>query len=502
MKKYLLLFLILPTLLFSLEIKEGELALFQKESAKYLSFDGYFRFQYFYRDNFDLNAWNKDAISGKIYGSSQYLPTLNEIQKGKTLDESTISYNTRFRFSPILNIGEYVQSVFTLDVFDNTLFGTDVKGDKLAVKEGYASLKTPFGKVKIGRVATNWGLGIFRNDGKSTQANYGTYIDQLYFETNPIEVLLPNFKASLSYEVSGSFPGQNPSSYSSSLNYNREDLDDKTEWVLTVKDEMDSDKRDEFLKKGDNLFEWGLFASYSSRDNIYQTLNTSTGEAVDNYNSDDYSAYTLDAFLSFYVGRFFSIKSEFVWITGDENGDSFNKWGGVIETNLSFLANTLKFGIDGGVASGDDDYDVYNPVFNGTSLSSGNFRFAPDYQVDLIFLRQIGILTDLFYVKPHITYNIHPTITLDFWGVYTQALKEKATFGRDTHLGLEFDLQVQYVTSDGINFGIATGIFIPGKGMDWLGSNKERDSDTTSDDNKDFEAKTAYSISSFLIIKF
>ncbi|MBN2695385.1 hypothetical protein JXR93_12055 [bacterium] len=501
MKKYLLFLLILPTILFSVETTDSDLLLFKKETTKYLSFDGYFRFQYFYRDNFDLNAWNRDVNSGQIYGSSQYLPTLNEVHKGKPLDDSVISYNTRFRFSPILNVGEYVQSIFTLDVFDNSLFGTDVKGDKLAVKEGYAILKTPFGKVKLGRVATNWGLGIFRNDGKSTQANYGSYIDQLYFETNPIEVLLPNFKASLSYEVSESFPGQNPSNYSSSLNYDREDLDDKTEWVLTLRDEMDSEKRDEYLKSGKNLFEWGIFASYGSRDNIYQTVDPSTSEAIDNYNSDDYSAYTLDAFLSFYSGRFFSIKSELVWITGDDNGSSFNKWGGAIETNLSFLANTLKFGIDAGVASGDEDYDTYNTVFNGSALPSGNFRFAPDYQVDLIFLKQIGILTDLFYVKPHVTYNIHPTITLDFWSVYTQALKNEATFGRDPYLGLEFDLQVQYVTSDGINFGIAAGLFIPGAGMDWLGSNKERNGDD-SEDNKDFSAEIAYSLSSFLIIKF
>ena len=102
-----------------------------------------------------------------------------------------------------------------------------------------------------------------------------------------------------------------------------------------------------------------------------------------------------------------------------------------------------------------------NPTMN-------NYRFNPAYQVDLILWRRIlGTVTDAWYVKPTIRWDVYPGLALSGWLVYSQALTAastpsatSATTG-NTPMGLEADFKLDYATDDGFVAWASYGVLFP-----------------------------------------
>ncbi len=503
MKKYLLfLFAAISIFAENKDVKQQEIETINipSEISRYLTIDGYFRFQYFYRNNFDLDSFDIDD-NGNLMGTSDIKPTLSETNTNKKADNSTISYNLRFRMSPQINVGEYFKAITTIDLFDNSVLNStnDNNNDKMKLKEGYVNIKAPFGVVEIGRMGTHWGLGIFRNSGKGKFAVEGDYIDQMKLTAKIAEETMPDFNVSLFYQFNNS--GLNSSYYdkNESFSTDLDDTDDEVTWGVTVGDIMENENLEQFIKKESRL-NWGLYATYSSQDKqSYQ--DPVSGEKI--YEKRNLSYYTLDGYLAFYLKNMFKVELEAIWQTGDDQSDSFSKFGGIVETEMAVLSQTLKFGVDFGFASGDNSIDPYDKYFDATKYGKqhkDNLTFNKDYIFDFILFRQITDFTNAYFVKPHVTYSINPSIDLDFATVYSRSLEKAQTFGKSNDLGLEFDLQIQYLTKDGLNFGVMTGLLFPGSGMDWLGVDRKSGGET--EENKDFSAKTAYSLYGFMIMKF
>lgn len=124
-----------------------------------------------------------------------------------------IAFNQmRLRLEPILKLNDFLSIHTQFDVLDNVVFGTNdtVQLDILSpvvgtvtlpagagsistvggaagqngsinVRRAWAEVLTPVGKLRFGRQPSNWGLGIFQNDGNAPQADFGDTEDRIMF---------------------------------------------------------------------------------------------------------------------------------------------------------------------------------------------------------------------------------------------------------------------------------------------------------------------------------
>lgn len=507
MKQILIILLLLSICLYGKEStpagmsKTGTISI-QDQISKVFNIEGYFRGQMGWNSNFDLDSYYINEEKS-VLGTSHARPTLDEINDDYN-DEGIVSYNFRLRFAPTIEVGEFFKAVATVDLLDNIVAGSssDQNIETIALKEGYAKIKSPFGLLTAGRVATQWGMGIFRNSGRDKFANGGTYIDQVNFFA-PIP--MPNFEhfaVSLGYEFNQSGLNSSDLGDNRGLTSDLDDNDDRTTFTVSLSDRVDGDELGNLLRSGQNRFNWQVYWGY-----IDQEKRSTAGTDTTNWSYDKNGMGTmmLDAYLAFYVNTAFKVEAEAFWA----NDDDFTIWGGVVKTTLSMMMETLKFGVNVGVANGDSDIDPYDNIENQTNEDieksdipyGTSFTFNADYQIDLILFREVTPFTNAFYVKPHITYMFSDQMALSFWGVYSQAIETDQTFGKDSLLGIEIDTRLEYVSRSGLTLGVAGGFLIPGDGMDWLGADKKRES-TLELNNKDHEANIAWSLQAFVIMKF
>jgi uncharacterized protein (TIGR04551 family) len=99
-----------------------------------------------------------------------------------------------------------------------------------------------------------------------------------------------------------------------------------------------------------------------------------------------------------------------------------------------------------------------------------NFRFSPDYHVDLILWRRIlGQVTEAVYVKPTVRLgpfgSVHHHFTLDTSVIDSNALYAATTPSGERHLGAEIDLQARYRYEAGFEVQLGYGLFVPGAGF-------------------------------------
>lgn len=125
-----------------------------------------------------------------------------------------ISYNQmRLRLQPNIKLNDFLSIQSEIDVLDNVLFGTNtteelhviapIVGDQtlppgagsfymsgpstvgpggaINVRRIWADIMTPIGKFRIGRQPSNWGLGIFQNDGNELQGDFGDTADRILY---------------------------------------------------------------------------------------------------------------------------------------------------------------------------------------------------------------------------------------------------------------------------------------------------------------------------------
>jgi uncharacterized protein (TIGR04551 family) len=158
------------------------------------------------------------------------------------------------------------------------------------------------------------------------------------------------------------------------------------------------------------------------------------------------------------------------------------QWGGTLVTEFKPIPNKLMLGVDVGIASGDrapgfgnaPDRLPFDSSGNVTGLpargsyegpqyglngdhSISNFRFNPGYRIDYILWRNIlGQVTDAWYLKPKIRWDIFPGLAFDGGIVYSQAIYGESTPSSSDEspagkkpLGLELDTGLTYTSGSG-----------------------------------------------------
>jgi uncharacterized protein (TIGR04551 family) len=143
--------------------------------------------------------------------------------------------------------------------------------------------------------------------------------------------------------------------------------------------------------------------------------------------------------------------------------------------------------VEVGVASGDDapgfgnrfppgqlttqKGDVDGPQLRPPAdMTIDNFRFSPDYHVDLILWRRIlGQVTDAVYVRPSLRVgpfgSVDHHIVLEASVIDSNALYATTPPGQTAHLGAEVDLSARYRYERGFEVWLSYGVFVPGEGF-------------------------------------
>lgn len=306
--------------------------------------------------------------------------------------------------------------------------------------------------------------------------------------------------------------------------YNLDPADDVHSFLLTVAKKDKPDEVEEQLRQGGFVLNYGAFAVYRTQrydiPEYYSQPNAAAGNPVANINQ--YVVRDANAGIGSLWGLFMwdklKIEIEAVGIVGLVNGTATNSnnglntvdddltivdadgdplqqplWvlqgGAALESSYKFLNDQLVVGFDTGIASGDDAFGFgLRPVINqqpqagdfdgkqyGECLETNgagectrvddnvtNFRFDPDYHVDLILFREIlGTVTDAFYVKPNVAYYFTETLGVRGDVIYSHAIFASSTPGQENPLGLEFDVSGFYASDDGFYLMAQYGFLLP-----------------------------------------
>ena len=440
-------------------------------------------------------------------------------------DHTITSADMRVRLEPTLEVGQAVRVHMRIDVLDNVGFGStpdvlpsyssyalatqnaaspeggfNALHDAIRVKQAWGEVTLPFGVLSAGRMGAlvSWGTGFFVNNGDCLGCDFGDSGDRIAL-TVPI---LDHYVTAL-YELSASGPYVVPAAQPIDLD-RRAQVNTAALSIVRL-DSVEAQRRK--LRAGRTLVNYGILASYRRQD-LDAPAWTQPGGLVRGYTASDFVARNLesfagDAWLMVHVGGF-RAELEFATVIGrigdatNSPGVSFRvpvtatQLGGVASLSYSFRW-PLRVRVEAGVASGDDapgfgiggnpllprkgDLDG-GQIHPPNDMTIDNFRFHPDYHVDLILWRRIvGAVTDGVYFRPSLYFgpfgspNHHVSFEAAF--IESNALDATTPPGQATHLGEEIDLSMRYRYEAAFEVGIQYGVFVPGAGFRNLDLNLE-----------------------------
>ena len=500
-------------------------------SYPFFEHHGYFRF----RTDLFFNGHLGTVVPGvRGSGSSSMLAPLSEnfinndgsntwFPNGASDDADIIgSANIRFRYKPTIHIDSTLRIHATFDFLDNVVMGStpDFAGnlrrsdvplvaftgsqaspsagingfkDAVHVKEAYADWQPAF-LLRVGRQASNWGLGILANNGGDRDDDYGDYTDRAFLLFKLFGVYVG---AAWDYVYSGATT-EDPGDFFGQPKDLGED-DDVQQWVLTFfqrplsKEEKDTrlkSLREDFKP----AFDWGVYTVLRVQDRDldfgdYDAYRKTGGAA----NYDDLSLLTREAWAVIpdiwlrFEKRFnytsgIRVELEAVGLVGEIGNVSddsatpserkIQQFGAALELEVQW-EELWGFGLDAGFATGDDVRSsrpgeiVLTDANSQPNREITTFRFDRDYHVDLLLFREVmGTISNAVYIKPWASYDFFegPESALGFRVdlMYAQAMNPVATPGGESFLGFEADLRFFYEELDKFNLDLEAGFLFPG----------------------------------------
>lgn len=522
--------------------KDGELGGWADRMAErpptfpYFEHHGYFRF----RADFFHNGHLGTVIPGVRKSGTSGIPaplTENAINNEDpdvsaqvgTEDAKTIGgANIRLRYSPTLHVSESLRVKATFDILDNLVLGStpDFDGnlarpdvplvafaqtqappsdgrngfrDAIRVKEAYGEFQPAF-LVRVGRMASNWGLGILANSGDQIDDDFGDYADRAMLVFKMFDVYVAG---AWDYLYSGAITDDPSQAFGQPKDLGG--ADDASQYVLSFFQRPLSaverqKRRVDTYERFKPSFDWGLYAVYRTQefdlDTVaYQTWQNSGGAGT--YDQlglvtrgawavipdlwlryeqrfDFFSGLRVELEVASIFGSIDNVNNE---IGGEESGRDIQQLGLALE--VQYDTNQLSLGLDGGFASGDTaegfgvlDRNTLSEQDGSPNRDVTAFKFDRDYQVDLLLFREvIGTVTNAFYIKPWISYDLFDSpedtlgIRLDL--LYAQALEPEATPGNEAFLGFESDLRLFFHNKAGFMLDIEAGLLLPGGALNY-----------------------------------
>lgn len=384
---------------------------------------------------------------------------------------------SRLRWEPDLKIANNISILFQMDIEGNwgsnhSFFDIDLGENDIDFKFNRSWLRymTPVGLLEVGRMPSDWGMGIFTNDGNGFDDlfgdNYdGDTFDRILFGTKPFGKESPLMTALIYDIISAGKP--------------EELKDDVSEIILAL---LYSEK-------------WGIAGIYGG---YRPQISTST------------EAYFGDIYLKLNLYNI-TLEAESVYVHGHSRAlqTSQNQGKYIIDqacaaSRIGYSGKFLKPSIEIGFASGDN-----NPLNRHVT----QFTFHSDYNVGLILYEQVladlteamyqkfytlgeypppgaekmsteGGVSNSFYVFPAITVNITEALSAVAGLLYARSIfpfvdvveliktnYEKNLMGGEPskELGWEVDGGIEWNLKKSFSAGLQGGYFSPGsafRGLD------------------------------------
>ncbi|WP_242372220.1 TIGR04551 family protein [Anaeromyxobacter sp. SG26] len=396
--------------------------------------------------------------------------------------------------------------------------------DPILPKRVWGEVQTPVGLLSFGRMPSEWGLGLLTNAGGGVDEDYGDTVDRIQFALPPVQTPIGalTLVPILDFETEGALRPDPRFGAGVGQPFDADSSDDARTWAVKAARVDTDDEIRRKLDRNESSFNFGAYYNYRTQrdsipawaqDGFGAELEPSSSLAVGRRRS---YGHVLDLWVRVLTQRW-RVEAEAVGVYG-HIGQAFTvgpasdtdptltvkpvsrvelrQWGGSLVTEYKAIPNKVTLRGEFGAASGDDapgfgnipsrfnadgslpGYGTFEgPQFNGTNdRSIRNFRFNPAYKVDLIlFSRILGQVTDAWYVKPKIRWDMFPGLALDAQLVYSQAISAESTPsstgpGTGTNrLGLEADTMLTYTSGAGFQaygqYGILEpfGAFGPGE---------------------------------------
>ena len=356
-----------------------------------------------------------------------------------------------------------------------------------------------------GRMARNWGLGMVENSGQDLDADFGTYQDRVNLLTR-----IGGMYAELGYTWAATGPTTaDPSQpYGEPHDLASSDNVFDVSLALFKRPDSDAERQARFRRlvvQNKPVVDGGLYLTFRKQDLDVQTTSysaTTTTTATTAYDSvvlEKRGAWMLtpDVWLKLEwkpslkenvrieleaagvfghidnVPRFKYDGVQALWVRSGQAPLDILSFGGVLEGE--YTRGPISTGLYAGFATGTDApyfgyADQNNVTTNKTLGSLKSFYFHPDYRVDqLLFRHVLGTVTDAWYVKPFVQYDLFEGEQDALAGrleiMYARALQKNATPGRDPNLGVEIDVKLFYEEKGSFFAGLDWGILFPLKGL-------------------------------------
>ncbi|ACG75400.1 conserved hypothetical protein [Anaeromyxobacter sp. K] len=357
----------------------------------------------------------------------------------------------------------------------------DASADRDAIqpKRAWAEVQTPVGLLSFGRMPSEWGLGILTSAGSKIDDDYGDTVDRIQFALPPVATPIGklSFVPMLDFDSEGVLHPDPHFGPGLGQPFDAESGDDARTFALKIARLDTEDEIRRKVERGASSFNYGVYYLYRTQRWTYPTWRTQgydgsygdTGDSATEPDKVKRNAYTHVAdFWARLVTQRWHLELETVGVYG-HIGEAFEyvpdatdptrqvisslgrvllrQWAATLTTRYKAIPNKVTLGAELGVASGDSAPGFGVDTERKATDASGNtmlppygsidgpqfgqpgdgairnFRFNPAYRVDLILWRHIiGQVTDAWYLKPSIRWDILPGLALDGALVYSQAL--------------------------------------------------------------------------------
>jgi uncharacterized protein (TIGR04551 family) len=424
----------------------------------------------------------------------------------------------------------------------------DPTADRAAIlpQRAWAEVQTPVGLLSFGRMPSAWGLGILANAGTGLDDDYGDTVDRIQFTLPTLDTPLGKLTLvpMLDFDYEGVLNKDQRFGLGVGQPFDATQSDDGRTWAIKI---VRLDTEDEIRRKldaGEKSVNFGAYYNYRSQRWVYPdwqklgyagnyTSGTDSTGAPAAVKRGAY-AHVFDLWARLTTGRW-KVEGEATGIIGSI-GETFTflqdaadptvftrqslgrvslrQWGGVLTTEFQAIPSKVLLGGEFGIASGDPapgfgnipDRLAGTPSATDPALppygsvegpqygqpgdrSITNFRFNPAYRVDLILWRGIlGQVTDAWYLRPKIKWDIFPGLAFDGALIYSQAMYSQSTpssvatsttapvvgaadgrytltNGGNKPLGIEADGKLTLNSGEGFSAWGEVGLFQPLGGM-------------------------------------
>jgi uncharacterized protein (TIGR04551 family) len=468
--------------------KEMDAAVAPGPKLEFLELDGYLRVRGDMYDDLDLGS-GTDAAGRYLFP----IPLRGNPKRG-----TLAGANMRLRLEPTLNVSEQVRVRTQLDLFDDYAFGNTGHYDRsaISVKRAWGEVQTPVGLLSFGLMPAGWGLGILENPGDGLDADLGTTYYRIQFALPPVTTpvgpltVVPSLdyvsEGAQRFDALGGAP------------IDADNADDSRAWGLKLARFDTDDEVRRKLEKGEASLNFGAYYKYMAQVWVFPDW-IQDGDLTTAATKLNAYAHVADLWGRWLKGPF-RVEVEAAGIfghvgnanaaTGGTSPEILLRQLGLAATfDWAVMPNKLRIGALAGVASGDDAPGFGNDASTaanpsglygtiqgpqwGTFGGAGdrsirNFRFNPAYRVDVILFRQLlGGVTDAWYVKPTLHWDLMPGIAFDGGVEFAAALNGESTPSSTgpgsgkTFLGIEGDAKLTYTSGDGFEAWVEYGILQP-----------------------------------------